>query len=409
MSIFTVNLTEHFLKVPSGAIGDLSKINPPVSVRAKSLEYDVARRIKTPVKAPLKAPVTPLKAPVKAPVTPLKAPVAPLKAPVTPLKAPVTPVSSKVIDDLKIYTKDMNQKIQNTVNDLEKLKTVKLDDNMWKFTDELGESGKVAKQIDEGGSAIMVNGVVKGKVEAGEITANLKKLEVDPPKDIDDAALKIKNTSEDRLKQLGDESNYKKTIEWVSNNKKLVAGVGLTAVIGGGIAIAAAIKEKEKSNATYNIVSIDDISTSSLSLAKVIFKPGEKISKMDYLMFSDTNCDPPLPFECQIYNIDSDFQVQVIIPRKLIRNGTSGTMKIKTSFGNQYNLLLTDTTKELANVTGEIAGSIVEGTADVTKEVVTSFWERLGLPDLTEYWWVLLIICILLLLSSSSLVALQVM
>ena len=170
---------------------------------------------------------------------------------------------------------------------------------------------------------------------------------------------------------------------------------------------------KQKSDAAYNIVSIDDISTSSLSLAKVTFTPGEKISKNDYLMFSGTNCYPPLPPDCEIYKIDSDFQVQVIIPQKLTSNGTSGTMKIKTSFDNQFSLILTDTTEELANitanVTGEIAGAIVEGAVDITKEVAGSFWESLGLPDLTEYWWVLLIICILFLLSSSALVALQVM
>ena len=435
MSIFSINLIEHFGGKISkvGQLTDVSKIGKvkvkPPSVRAKGISYDNLRRAgqkpsasvpKAP-KAP-KAPAAPVapKAP-KAPSVPVapkapKAPSAPAppKAPSAPAppKAPSAPAPPKAIDDLKNYTKDMGQKIQNTVDDLDKLKTVKLED--WKFIDELGESGKVAKQIDKGGSAIPKGSSI-GKVEADEITSNLKKLEVDPPKNIDDATAKIKKTS-DRIEELGKETDsgiINKTTEWVKNNKKLVGGVVLGATIVGGIAIAAAVKEKQKSDDAYNIVSIDDISTSSLSLAKVTFTPGEKISKNDYLMFSGTNCYPPLPPDCEIYKIDSDFQVQVIIPQKLTSNGTSGTMKIKTSFDNQFSLILTDTTEELANitanVTGEIAGAIVEGAVDITKEVAGSFWESLGLPDLTEYWWVLLIICILFLLSSSALVALQVM
>ena len=407
MSIFAINLIEHLSvggKLSNvGQLTDLSKVGKgvkPPSVRAKGIEYDVARR----------ASITKPKVKSSTVGTPKKsvAPKAP-SAPVAP-KAPSAPAPPKAIDDLKSYTKDIGQKIQNTVDDLDKLKNVKLEDNMWKFTDELGESGKVAKQIDEGGSAIPKGSSI-GKVEADELTSNLKKLGQDPPKNIDDATAKIKKTFEDRLKEYGDELKKagKKTNEFVSNNKKLVAAVGLAAVIGGGIAIAAAIKEKEKTDAVYNIVSIDDISTSSLSLAKVTFTPGEKISNRDYLQFSDTNCNPPLPPQCEIYKIDSDFQVQVIIPQKLTRNGTSGTMKIKTSFDNQFSLLIADTTKDLANIVGQTAGAIVEGTVDITKKVAGSFWESLGLPDLTEYWWVLLIICILFLLSSSALVALQVM
>ena len=427
MSIFTVNLTEHF-KVPIGAVSDVSKIGKvgavgdlskvkvkPPSVRAKGIEYDVARRASiTKPKVKSSSVGTPKKS-----VTPkIKAPVAPKapKAPVAP-KAPKAPeplvASPKVIDDLKSYTKDLNQRLQNTVNEMEKasntIKTAGKDEPFWLFKDDLGELGKVAKQIDEGGSVIPKgadgSSMVKGKVEADEIVSNLKKLEVDPPKDIDDATLKIKKTSEDRLKELDQEieSPMSKTTEWVKNNKLLVGGVGLGAIIGGGIAIAAALKEKEKTDAKYSIISIDDISTSSLPLAKITFTPSVKISKRDYLMFSDTNCNPPLPPECEIYQIDSDFQVQVIIREKLKSNGTSGTMKIKTSFGNQFTLLLTDSVKEVASIGGDTAGAIAEGAGIVTKEVAGSFWEGLGLPDLTSYWWIILIITLVILCSSSLL------
>ena len=416
MSIFTVNLTEHFLKV--GAVSDVSKIGKigvggggdlskvkvkPSSTRAKGIAYDVSRR--TPITKPK---VTAPK--VKAPVVP-KAPKAP-KAP-EPLVA-----SPKVIDDLKNYTKDISQNVNNVTNDLTKasgtIKTSKkLDEPFWLFKDELGELGelgKVAKQIDEGGSVIPkgVDGssMVKGKVEADEIVSNLKKLELDPPKDIDDAAVKIKKTSKDRIEELGKEiesDTVKKTTEWVKNNKLLVGGVVLAATIGGGIAIAAAVKEKEKQDAQYNIISIDDISTSSLPLAKITFTPSVKLSKRDSLMFSGTNCNPPLPPQCEIYQIDSDFQVQVIIREKLTSNGTSGTMKIQTSFGNQFSLLLTDSVKEVASIGGDTAGAIAEGAGIVTKEVAKSFWEGLGLPDLTSYWWIILIITIVILCSSSLL------
>ena len=410
MSIFTVNLTEHFPGV--GALGDLSKIGSkigkvgavgdikikPISTRAKGLEYDAARRAsitKPQVKSSLvgtpKKPVAP-KTPVVAPKTPI-APKAP-----EPLVA-----SPKVIEDLKIYEKDLFQRLQNTLNAMEKAKTaVKLDD--------LGELGKVAKQIDEGGSAIPkgVGGssTVKGKVEADEIVSNLKKLEVDPPKDIDDAAVKIKNTSEDRLKELAqeiDSGTIKKTTEWVKKHELLVGGVVLGATIAGGMAIAAAVKEKEKQDAQYNIISIDDISTSSLPLAKITFTPSVKLSNRDSLMFSGTNCNPPLPPQCEIYQIVSDFQVQVIIREKLTSNGTSGTMKIQTSFGNQFSLLLTGSVNEVASIGGETAGAIAEGAGIVTKEVAGSFWEGLGLPDLTSYWWIILIITLVILSSSSSL------
>ena len=410
MSIFTVNLTEHFPGV--GALGDLSKIGSkigkvgavgdikikPISTRAKGLEYDAARRAsitKPQVKSSLvgtpKKPVAP-KTPVVAPKTPI-APKAP-----EPLVA-----SPKVIEDLKIYEKDLFQRLQNTLNAMEKAKTAgKLDD--------LGELGKVAKQIDEGGSAIpkMADGssMVKGKVEADEIVSNLKKLEVDPPKDIDDAAVKIKNTSEDRLKELAqeiDSGTIKKTTEWVKKHELLVGGVVLGATIAGGMAIAAAVKEKEKEDAQYNIISIDDISTSSLPLAKITFTPSVKLSNRDSLMFSGTNCNPPLPPQCEIYQIVSDFQVQVIIREKLTSNGTSGTMKIQTSFGNQFSLLLTGSVNEVASIGGETAGAIAEGAGIVTKEVAGSFWEGLGLPDLTSYWWIILIITLVILCSSSLL------
>ena len=403
MSIFTVNLTEHFLKVGAvsdvskigkvGAVGDLSKtgkVNPP-SVRAKGLEYDAARR----------ASITKPKVKSSSVGTPKK-PVAP-KTPIAP-KAPEPLVASpKVIEDLKIYEKDLSQRLQNTLNAMEKAKTaVKLDD--------LGELGKVAKQIDEGGSAIPkgVGGssTVKGKVEADEIVSNLKKLEVDPPKDIDDAAVKIKKTSEGRIEELGkeiDSGTIKKTVEWVKKHELLVGGVVLGATIAGGMAIAAAVKEKEKQDAQYNIISIDDISTSSLPLAKITFTPSVKLSNRDSLMFSGTNCNPPLPPQCEIYQIDSDFQVQVIIREKLTSNGTSGTMKIQTSFGNQFSILLTDSVKEVASIGGDTAGAIAEGAGIVTKEVAGSFWEGLGLPDLTSYWWIILIITLVILCSSSLL------
>ena len=417
MSIFTVNLTEH-LKI-IGAVSDLSKIGKvgavgdikikPISTRAKGLEYDAARRASiTKPKVKSSSVGTPKKAvvaPKKAVVAPKKAVVAP-KTPVAP-KAPEPLVASpKVIEDLKVYQKDLYQRLQNTLNAMEKAKTAaKLDD--------LGELGKVAKQIDKGGSAIpkMPDGspAVKGKVEADEIVSNLKKLEVDPPKDIDDATLKIKKTSEDRLKELDqeiDSGTIKKTTDWVKKHELLVGGAVLAATIGGGIAIAAAIKEKEKRDAQYNIISIDDISTSSLPLAKITFKPSVKLSKRDSLMFSGTNCNPPLPPQCEIYQIDSDFQVQVIIREKLTSNGTSGTMKIETSFGNQFSLLLKGGVEEMAGIGGETAGAIAEGAGTVTKEVAGSFLEGLGLglPDLTSYWWIILII-ILVILSSSSLLA----
>jgi hypothetical protein len=424
MSIFNIHLLEHF-KVPSaGAIGDLSKIGKVGNVsdlskigkvgtvsdvskigksgsaiqvpsaRAKSLEYDFARR-------------TSLSKPkVEAPKLKVEAPKPKVEAP--KLK----------VEDVKIYSKDIGGTIQNTTSDLAKasdtLKTTSVE-NMWKLTDEFGDSGKVAKQIDETGSAIPkdANGgsVVKGKAEADEISSNLKRFEENPPKDIDDATDQMKKISEERVKELDNELETgatKKDENWLSKHKKTLAAVGVATVIAGGIAIAAAVKEKEKSDKKYNIVSIEDISTSSLPLAKVTFTPGEKISNRDYLQFSDTNCEPPLPPECQIYQVDSDLQVQIIIPQKLTSNGTSGNMQIKTSFGNQYTLLLTDTTKELGNVVGDTAGAIAQGAGDVTKEVAKSFWEGLGLPDLTEYWWVLLIICILSLLSSSALLAVLV-
>ena len=441
MSIFTVNLTEHF-KVPVGAVSDVSKIGKvkPPSVRAKGIEYDVARRasmakpkIKAPkieapklkappkIKAPkIEAPKLKVEAPkIKAPkieAPKLKVEAPKIKAPKVEapklkveappkIKAPEPLIASpKVIDDLKIYTKDLSERLQNTVNAMEKAKTaVKLDD--------LGELGKVAKQIDESGSVIPKgadgSSMVKGKVEADEIASNLKKLELDPPKDIDDAAVKIKKTSEDRLKEIDQKIEnpiIKKTTEWVKNNKLLVGGIALAATIAGGIAIAAAVKEKEKTDAVYNIISIDDISTSSLPLAKITFTPSIKLSKRDYLMFSDTNCNPPLPPECEIYQIDSDFQVQVIIREKLKSNGTSGTMKIKTSFGNQFTLLLTDSVKEVASIGGDTAGAIAEGAGIVTKEVAGSFWEGLGLPNLTSsYWWIILVITLVILCSSSLL------
>lgn len=407
MSIFTVNLTEH-LKI-IGAVSDLSKIGKvgavgdikikPISTRAKGLEYDAARRASI-TKPKVKS--SSVGTPKKAVVAPKKAVVAP-KTPVAP-KAPEPLVASpKVIEDLKVYQKDLYQRLQNTLNAMEKAKTAaKLDD--------LGELGKVAKQIDKGGSAIpkMPDGssAVKGKVEADEIVSNLKKLEVDPPKDIDDAAVKIKKTSEDRIEELGkeiDSGTIKKTTDWVKKHKLLVGGVVLGATIAGGMAIGAAIQEKEKTDAIYNIISIDDISTSSLPLAKITFTPSVKLSNRDSLMFSGTNCNPPLPPQCEIYQIDSDFQVQVIIREKLTSNGTSGTMKIKTSFGNQFSLLLTGSVNEVASIGGETAGAIAEGAGIVTAEVAGSFWEGLGLPDLTSYWWIILIITLVILSSSSSL------
>jgi hypothetical protein len=424
MSIFTVNLIEHYprfgalsdlakgagaggggdLAKGAGGAGGAGKIDPP-SARARGIEYDNARRLENPV--PPKKTVPPPVPPKKTnPVPPKKTnPVPPKKTNPVPPKAPEPLVASpKVIEDLKTYEKDLFQRLQNTLNAMEKAKTAgKLDD--------LGEFGKVAKQIDEGGSAIpkMADGssMVKGKVEADEIVSNLKKLEVDPPKDIDDAAVKIKKTSEDRLKELAQEieknPTIKKTVDWVNNHKLLVGGVVLGATIAGGMAIGAAIQEKEKTDAIYNIISIDDISTSSLPLAKITFTPSVKLSKRDSLMFSGTNCNPPLPPQCEIYQIDSDFQVQVIIREKLTSNGTSGTMKIKTSFGNQFSLLLTGSVNEVASIGGETAGAIAEGAGIVTAEVAGSFWEGLGLPDLTSYWWIILIITLVILSSSSSL------
>jgi hypothetical protein len=83
-------------------------------------------------------------------------------------------------------------------------------------------------------------------------------------------------------------------------------------------------------------------------------------------------------------------------------------MKIKTSFGNQYSLLLTEATKEIANIAGEAAGAAIQGAGEITKDVAKTIWEELGLPDLTEYWWVLLIICILCISSSAVPVVLQI-
>lgn len=125
-------------------------------------------------------------------------------------------------------------------------------------------------------------------------------------------------------------------------------------------------------------------------------------------MFSGTNCNPPLPPQCEIYQIDSEFQVQVVLREKLKSNGTSGTMKIKTSFGNQFSLLLKGGVEAMAGITGDTAGALAEGAGTITKEIAGSFLEGLGLglPDLTSYWWIILII-ILVILCSSSLLALN--
>jgi len=420
MSIFNIHLVEHALNV-GRSLSNAADAGQQIKVAAK---------VKPPMKTGLttyggKPPAPKPKPPAPKPKPPVSKPKPPVSKPkVSAPEAPVPKVSAleaptpKVIDDLKVFSKSIDTQVKTTVNDLTKASnnfknTTK--ENMFKFKDELDEPLKsVYKQIDEGGSAIPRNAdgpVVKGKVEADEIASNLKKLDENAPKDIDDATDKIKKISDDRGKELGakvESDTFKKNKKaWANEHKLLVGAVGVSAIIAGGMAIAAAVKEKEKEDKEYNIVSIDDISTSSLPLAKITFTPGEKISNRDYLIFNGTDCDPPLPPNCEIYKIDSDFQVQVIIPEKLKSNGKTGKMKINTSFSNQFSLLITDTTKDLANIVGQTAGAITQGTADVTKEVAKSFWEGLGLPDLTEYWWVLLIVCILLLFSSSSLVALQ--
>ena len=261
-------------------------------------------------------------------------------------------------------TADIAKTAEKVTGELDKADTVIKAGNKLNL-DELGESGDVAKRITQGEVPAVT------KAQASELQ-------------------KITSESWDSFKT------------WVKNNPKTFAGIAGLAVIASGIAIAAQISADKKNSNTYNITGIEDISISKTYLAKITFSPNEKISTKDTVSFENTNCNPPLPPECTISKIISDSQIEVVIPAKLVTNGTSGNMKIKTKFSSEFNSILKDTVSAVTETATSTAAGVVAAGASGGAGLAGGVLKGLGLGDFVQYWWVLLIVCLLCMSSSSA-------
>lgn len=188
--------------------------------------------------------------------------------------------------------------------------------------------------------------------------------------------------------------------DFAKKNKKLLIGLAAATTIS-GIAIAAEVRMNEINNAEYKIISIKPDPENNKKTI-ITFDPSEIIREEDTITLTNTNSTPVIDGspEFDIINM-----VSIRVNSPITKEGNSGILKIRTTFGSQFGQIV----KEAVDPAIQVASDVTESVAD---SVFDTIGDILGLPNLGEffsnYWWISLIVIIFSsILSSISIYFIQ--
>jgi hypothetical protein len=229
-----------------------------------------------------------------------------------------------------------------------------------KNTDGAAQAGKNADEATQAGKN------TDGAAQADEIASIVKKAD-------EDAVLAVKEAG-------------KQTPTQILTKKNLVTATGLALSI---TAAAVATDTYFKlNNKKYNVISIDDKSTSSNILTQITIQAGDKFTTNDKVKLENTNCIPSIQGEFNIEKVISQDVFIIKTPYKVTTKGTNGTLTLYTTFESQLAQALKDTT-------GAIGSTVGGGLASGVKNTVDSFFIGLGISP--ENMWIIYIIIFVIL------------
>jgi hypothetical protein len=197
--------------------------------------------------------------------------------------------------------------------------------------------------------------------------------------------------------EIKDLSKYQNAKAFLKDNRTLIiAGVAITA--GVTVATIAGVRVNNINSMIYTITSIKPYPADTTKTI-IYYDPKDvdhKPAINDSIAISKSNCLP---------NIDGNFSISrvglgnLVIDKTITSIGTSGEMRVQTSFGNQ----LASVTTEAVNT---VVTPVVQTIADVLGGVLGGVADTLGLGGVGDFlknsWWIVLIICIVSIMSSMS-------
>lgn len=187
---------------------------------------------------------------------------------------------------------------------------------------------------------------------------------------------KFKNTATN-----ADKSSYKKTIDWLKNNKKTIAN---TLIVGSlaAIAINAQITANKINGTEFRITSIRQ-GTIDKSLIEILYEPNYQFTKNDNVIILTSNSQPSINGR---YSPINPIAGSFFIKGTVLKPGDSGTFTCITSYENQF----ADTVNDLVSPATTLGKNLF---GDALKPITDFF---------SNNWWVSLIFVIFIIFTIFS-------
>ena len=248
------------------------------------------------------------------------------------------------------------------------------------------KAAKAGKNGDEvaDGAADAVDGAGKNadEVADGAVDAATK-----AGKDADEVASLVKKADEDAV--LAIKEAGKQTPTQILTKKNFLTATGLALTI--TAATLATDSYFKLNNKKYNIISIDDKSSSSNILTQITIQAGDTFTTNDKVKLENTNCVPSIQGEFIIEKVISKDVLIIKTPYKVTTKGTNGTLTFLTTFESQFAKALKDTIKDATTAIGSTVGA---GLTTGLKNTLDSFFISLGISP-ENLWLVYTIIFII--------------
>lgn len=175
--------------------------------------------------------------------------------------------------------------------------------------------------------------------------------------------------------------------------KYAIGGITITTIV-----TIAAIESEKINNTNYSITSIKT-DPNNPSYTIISYTPAHKFDINDLITITNSNSIDPIDgTNMPIYDVIENGTIK--INKSIKVEGSAGTLKCSTNFGNQVAKTVNDIVDPVVTQTASAAESIVGNTIDTTLQT-------LGLPTLPQitenlktYWWIVLIIILIPLILS---------
>jgi hypothetical protein len=247
-------------------------------------------------------------------------------------------------------------------------------------------AGKNADEVADG-AADAVDGAAKAGKNADEVADGAVDAATKAGKDADEVASLVKKADEDAV--LAIKEAGKQTPTQILTKKNFLTATGLALTI--TAATLATDSYFKLNNKKYNIISIDDKSSSSNILTQITIQAGDTFTTNDKVKLENTNCVPSIQGEFIIEKVISKDVLIIKTPYKVTTKGTNGTLTFLTTFESQFAKALKDTIKDATTAIGSTVGA---GLTTGLKNTLDSFFISLGISP-ENLWLVYTIIFII--------------